>query len=450
MNVLETALRMLEKYPLCDHCLGRQFALLGHGLENDERGKAIKTTLTLEAHTLVHSKHDEGLGILQILATNGFSEPAKQVLNKLKESIPKNLLAESCFLCENKFDIVGELAEKALKRLEGYEYHNFLVGVHLPGSFEEREDEFKAEFEVCYGENMRNEFGRTIGKKIGERTGKNVEYQKPEMVVLVNPVKEEIRLQVNPLYVAGRYRKLVRGIPQSKWLCSSCQGKGCKECNWTGKMYPESVAEIIEKPFLDATEGVDSSFHASGREDIDARMLGKGRPFVIEIKQPRKRFLNLEKLEETVNAYADGKVEVSNLLFADKGTVRNLKKSESAQKEYLVVIEFADNITPEDLRLVREKLTDTLVKQRTPKRVSHRRADLTREKYIYDVKLKKLSTKKAEMRLRCQGGLYIKELVTGDGGRTNPNVSQIIENEAEPVKLDVLNIIRKEQEVERK
>jgi tRNA pseudouridine synthase 10 len=209
-------------------------------------------------------------------------------------------------------------------------------------------------------------------------------------------------------------------------------------------MYQESVEEIIEKPFLDAVGGVKASFHASGREDIDARMLGNGRPFVIEITRPKKRFLNLKKLEEAVNAYAKGKVEVSNLQFADKDVVRKLKKAESAQKEYRVVIEFENTIATKDLRLLAEKLTNIMVKQKTPLRVLHRRADLTREKYIYEVKVKKLLPKKAEMKIRCQGGLYVKELVTGDEGRTTPSVSEILKNKAKPIKLDVLNVIMRD------
>ena len=78
-----------------------------------------------------------------------------------------------------------------------------------------------------------------------------MEHKKPEIVVLVNPLEKEVRLQINPLYIAGRYRKLVRGIPQSKWFCANCSGKGCEKCNWTGKMYQESLEEIIEKPFID-------------------------------------------------------------------------------------------------------------------------------------------------------------------------------------------------------
>jgi len=441
MDILEKAQRMLEEYPLCDHCLGRQFALLGHSVENDERGKAIKLALTLKAHELALSKNREGVRILKILATNGFSKAAGEILQKMKKRIPRKNFPKTCFLCESKSESFDDLAKKALKELESYEYNSFLVGIELPITVEEREDEFKAKFNVSYGENMRNEFGRVIGKKIAEHSGKIADYRKPEIVVLVNPFAEKISLQINPLYIAGRYKKLVRGIPQSKWFCSNCQGKGCEKCNWTGKMYPESVEELIATPLLDVTSGIKASFHGSGREDIDARMLGKGRPFVIEITKPQKRFLDLKKLKEVINTYAKGKVEVLNLQFADKAVVRRLKKAESAQKEYRVLIEFENKIATKELRLLEERLTNVMVMQKTPLRVLHRRADLTREKYIYEVKVKKLSPKKAEMKVRCQGGLYVKELVTGDEGRTTPSVSEILKNRAKPIKLDVLNVI---------
>jgi tRNA pseudouridine synthase 10 len=191
---------------------------------------------------------------------------------------------------------------------------------------------------------------------------------------------------------------------------------------------------------LEVAEGEKSSFHASGREDIDARMLGSGRPFIIEISKPKRRFLNLKKLEAAINANSEGKVEVSGLRLATKEVVRRLKKAESAQKKYRVLIEFDDAVSEEGLHLL-EKLSDTLIKQQTPLRVLHRRADLIREKYIYEVKVKKVALKRAEMNIRCQGGLYIKELVSGDEGRTTPNVSELLGNRAKPLKLDVLNII---------
>ncbi|MEM2567236.1 MAG: tRNA pseudouridine(54/55) synthase Pus10 [Candidatus Bathyarchaeia archaeon] len=444
MGILEKALQMLEKHPLCDHCLGRQFAFLGHGMENDERGKSIKSVLLMEAQAIVRTKKDEGTRILKILAANGFCKSALEALRRMGKCVSEKKVAKTCFLCGNSFEIVDDLAKKAVEKLQEYEYSNFLVGIELPVEVEEREDEFKARFDVEYGENIRLEFGRILGKKIAVYGQKPVEHRKPDVVVLINPVTSEIRVQVNPLYIAGRYKKLVRGIPQSKWFCTNCYGKGCEKCNWTGKRYSESVEELVSEPILAATGGTKTAFHASGREDVDARMLGKGRPFVIEIAQPRKRFLNLKEIEEAINAHAKSKVEVSELRFVDKDFVRKLKKAESAQKEYRVTVEFEKEISDADLKLLEEKLSGTVIKQRTPLRVLHRRADLTREKYIYKVKAKRLSPKRAELKVRCQGGLYVKELVTGDEGRTTPSVSEILGNKAKPIRLDVLKVIVRE------
>jgi tRNA pseudouridine synthase 10 len=446
MDLLQKSLKMIEKHPLCDRCLGRQFALLGYGVENEERGRSIKLALTLKAQDM-SMRSNEGVKALKILASNGFSEIAQEVLRKMKRRLPGKGLKKQCFLCEDRMRSIEQLADKASALLNEYEYNNFLVGIELPVNVEEREDEFKAEFAVDHGENMRNEFGRLIGKKVAEQTGRPAEFMKPDVVVLVSPYAETVKLRVNPLFVSGRYRKIARGIPQSKWFCSECRGRGCERCGWTGKMYPESVEEIIGKPFLDATGGIRSSFHAAGREDIDARMLGAGRPYVIEIERPRRRFLDMKKLEEHINAYGKGKVEVSSLAYADKEGVRKLKKAESTQKKYRVTIKFEKNVTSEELNRLKSRLTNTIIVQETPLRVLHRRADLTREKYIYDVDVKRLSSNKIEMKLRCQGGLYVKELVTGDEGRTRPSASEILGNRARPLKLDVLNVIMADQEV---
>jgi tRNA pseudouridine synthase 10 len=441
MDILEKALAMLSKHPLCDNCLGRQFALLGYNIENKDRGRALKLSLTLQASELNSAKNALGVKRLKVLAVNGFSREAQETLLHLKKRVPKQDASRACFLCEGKFQLLDGLIQKALDAVASYEYGTFLVGVELPVAVEEREDEFKATFNVSYGENIRHEFGRLLGKRIAEETGKEAEYLKPEIAVICNPFTDEVRLQVNPLFVSGRYRKLVRDIPQSKWFCSSCRGRGCEKCGGTGKMYPESVEELASKPLLEAAEGEKTSFHASGREDIDARMLGNGRPFVIEVSKPKKRFLDLNTIEAAVNAGAVGKVEVSGLRFSSKDVVRRLKRGESAQKEYRVLIDFEKDVSDEDLRLLEEKLSGALIKQQTPLRVLHRRADLVREKYIYEVKVKKVSLKRAEMKIRCQGGLYVKELVSGDEGRTLPNVSELLENRAKPLKLDVLNVI---------
>jgi tRNA pseudouridine synthase 10 len=438
MDVYQKSLELLSKYPLCDHCLGRQFALLGYGMENNVRGSALKISLLIQTNELA-KENAEGVNNLRLLASNGFSKEAQNTLKHLKNRVPK--MESTCFLCEGKFEKVESLTQRAIAAVEGYEFTTFLVGIEVPVSVVEREDEFKGNFDFGYSESIKHEFGRLIGKAFAVQTGKEAEYLAPDIVIVVNPFQETIKLQVNPLFVAGRYRKLVRTVPQSKWFCSSCHGGGCKECGGTGKLYPESVEELSSKSLIEATFGEETAFHAAGREDIDARMLGTGRPFVIEISKPRKRFVDLGVIEEKVNADAIGKVEVSNLHFTTRDVVRRLKKGEGSQKEYRLLAEFEHEFTDENLRKIENELSGACVKQQTPLRVLHRRADLIREKYIYKVKVKKVSLKRALIEIHCQGGLYVKELVSGDEGRTNPNVSDLLGNRAKTLKLDVLKVI---------
>ena len=437
MEIIGKAQRMLERYALCDHCLGRQFAFLGYGMSNQERGRTTKTLLAMKAHRLALSKDKRGVSLLKLLAKNGSSSMAAELLRRLKRRFKEG---GKCYLCEGHFELLPSLLGKAAEALQEYEYETFLVGIKLPTTVEEREDEFKAEFEVQHGESIRNEFSRVIGKMLSGITNKSVDFMRPEIVVLANPFTENILLQVNSIFIMGRYRKLVRGIPQSKWFCPECRGEGCQECDWTGKLYPESVEELIAEPVLERTCGVGASFHGAGREDIDARMLGRGRPFIIQVKRPRKRRIDLQELKHEINERAEERIQVRNLKFVEREAIRRLKSMESSEKTYRVTIKFDREVSDEEVESLQKSLTDTAVIQQTPTRVLHRRADRAREKHIYETRLKRLSPDKVEMKIRCQGGLYIKELVTGDEGRTDPNVSKMVDARAEPLELDVLNV----------
>jgi tRNA pseudouridine synthase 10 len=441
MDILEKSLEMLEKYPLCNNCLGRQFALLGRGLENQTRGEAIKLILTMKAHQTTLANEEAGVALLKTLATNAAFSIAAQMLQTAKRRTRR---AKQCCLCNGKIELTTELANDAAKMLQDYEYSTFLVGVDLPVEVEEREDELRAEFDLNFSESMRNEFSRTIGKAISELNGKTAEFKRPDVAILINPFTRHISLQVNPLHIAGRYRKLARGVSQSRWICHTCRGKGCEKCNWTGKMYAESVEDFIAGPALRMTNGQAAVFHGAGREDIDARMLGSGRPFVIEVKAPKNRFINLETLEKTINRDAEGKVEVHDLGFANKELVRQLKRAEYSQKSYRVIVEFNRSVSDEELARLESSLKGIVINQQTPKRVLHRRADRLREKYIYKAKVKRLTPSRARLNVTCQGGLYVKELVTGDEGRTRPSVAEILDTKATPLELDVLKVITRE------
>jgi len=64
----------------------------------------------------------------------------------------------------------------------------------------------------------------------------------------------------------------------------------------------------------------------------------------------------------------------------------------------------------------------------------------TRKRYLYKIKLKRLKLDLVEMWIRCQGGLYIKELIHGDKGRTKPSITEAVGVPAKCVQLDVMKV----------
>ncbi len=191
---------------------------------------------------------------------------------------------------------------------------------------------------------------------------------------------------------------------------------------------------------LEAFEAVDTAFHGSGREDIDALMLGNGRPFVVEAKSPKKRSADLEKLMRSINEKADGKVEVRELSFVVKDMIETLK-SLKADKTYKLKVTFKEPVSEEKLKSCLESLDDTEISQQTPRRVVHRRADLVRKRRVHSIRLDELTEDgHAHVTVNCQGGLYVKELVSGDEGRTNPSLSGLLGVPAIVEDLDVVNV----------
>jgi tRNA pseudouridine synthase 10 len=220
---------------------------------------------------------------------------------------------------------------------------------------------------------------------------------------------------------------------------------GCEKCDYTGKTYQNSVEECISPKFVEAAKAEGSKFHGAGREDIDVRMLGTGRPFILELQNPKIRTLDLEGLKKEVNAANEGVVEIQNLRYSDKNEVVKIKEqAEDTEKTYKALVksptELGETEFNEKLELLKEHLKGETIDQRTPSRVAHRRADKVRKKKIYKVKASYLEPTLYEFVIKTQGGTYIKELITGDNERTRPSFSEIFNIPLECKQLDVLKI----------
>jgi len=437
LDIIEIASSILKENALCDNCLGRQFAMLGHGLTNKKRGRTLKLACVLKGSMLEKEGKDQGTEILFSVAINGYSKVAISTLETLGFIIEKK--DAYCCICRDAFNDLEGIARQAVDRIAEYEYDTFLVGIKVEVDIEDKEDELRSRFGIRWGESIRNEFSREIGKKVMEITSKKVNFKRPDILIEINPLQKKINFEVNSIFIKGRYRKLVRGIPQSEWFCRECKGMGCQRCKGTGKMYPDSIEELIAAPLLQVSKGERTKLHAAGREDVDVRMLGLGRPFIVEVKKPRVRTIELEGLKQTINQGSDGKIEVDNLKVSSKEEVRKLKLGEKADKIYRAIVKFAKELNAEDVNRI-EGLANTPINQVTPLRVSHRRAIKTRKKYLYGIKLKKFKQNIYEMLIRCEGGLYIKELISGDNGLTRPSIREISGISTKCIELDVIGV----------
>ncbi|MDY1590645.1 MAG: tRNA pseudouridine(54/55) synthase Pus10 [Methanofastidiosum sp.] len=395
--ILKTSKEILREIILCDHCLGRQFGKISTST-NERRGKVIRNLLNLEL-------------------------PAN--FNKQKP----------CFLCDNIF----ERAENIVKNISpDFEFFTFHAGTKIPEEIIKKEEMLKEKYGLQYQESIKQELNRELGKEIGAIMGKEFKREKEDVTILLHPYDSKVEYVINPLFIYGRYNKLVRGIPQTKWFCTKCKGRGCPKCGNTGKMYDVSVEELISELFLKETKGANSSFHGAGREDIDVLMLGNGRPFVLEIKSPKIRDIDLQTLKLEVNRMNEGKVKISDLCFVEKKVVEKIKNTHM-KKTYLAEIDVC--LTDEEKKKIEKFFIDRDIYQETPNRVVHRRADKTRIRKVYKVLTSKENCSSLE--IYCDGGLYIKELISGDDERTNPSIAELLGKNIKCVLLDVNSIEEK-------
>ncbi|MFX1264442.1 MAG: tRNA pseudouridine(54/55) synthase Pus10 [Promethearchaeota archaeon] len=442
-DILTLARRILEYHPVCNHCLGRQFAWLSTETSNEQRGLSLKLALSMMADKDIRAgRRDSGLQLVTLLADNGMFGPARALAERNSIDLPPEKICSLCSVDNDSlFDRLAELAKRAKAETDGIEFGTFLVGSIPNPVLLEREDEIRSGLKIMHGETLKADINRELGKHLQRIIDKPVEFDHPDIVIIYDMKGDRVEVRINPIFIAGRYRKLARGIPQSRWDCKSCRGKGCDECGGTGRKYPDSISEYIGIPAQDLAKGTKFKFHAAGREDIDVRMLGSGRPFVIEVSEPRVRTPDLKKIEKRIKKESSKKLEVLDLEISTRKRAQALKDEASENvKDYEATIRTEQDVSQEALTVVSDGFRGLDITQRTPTRVAHRRSDLTRTKRIFEMKLKKIGSNTVKGFFKVQGGTYVKELVSGDNGRTTPSVSERIDTACDCVELDVLEI----------
>ena len=295
-------LKHLVRIGTCNHCLGRVGGKKRFGQSNLESGIEIRASVVETDSTMANAREETPL----------------------------------CPFCENLFDEAPLLAELIQESIGERECSRLQLGARIPKDQSEAEDHLRKRFGAGGSAPLKSSLVEEVARQLGELgMGQNLVVEKPEILALIDVLTLTVELDIRSHYVYGRYRKLERGIPQTKWPCRACKGRGCEKCDYTGLQYKSSVQGLIGDPILDLFGSEEHAFHGMGREDIDVRCLGRGRPFVIELKKPHKRNVDANLIMEAINSSAEGRLEVSDMRPSNRSEVVRVKDT-PAEKSYTI------------------------------------------------------------------------------------------------------------------
>ncbi|XP_060687527.1 putative tRNA pseudouridine synthase Pus10 isoform X2 [Hemiscyllium ocellatum] len=243
-------------------------------------------------------------------------------------------------------------------------------------------------------------------------------------------VIQEIQCTHDSIYVAGRYNKFSRNLPQTPWVIGG------------ERKMESSVEELIGEPLKKMFKVDSLNFSSSGREDVDVRALGNGRPFAIELLNPRRAtFLQneLKELQQKINSSTD-KIQVRDLQIVTREAIGHMKEGEEEKtKSYSALIWTEKAIVKNDIDFLQD-LQDLKLDQKTPLRVLHRRPLAVRTRVIHNMRVEYIDLHHFRLYLKTQAGTYVKEFVHGDFGRTQPNLGTLLNMTTDILELDVESV----------
>ncbi|KHJ94953.1 TIGR01213 family protein [Oesophagostomum dentatum] len=247
-----------------------------------------------------------------------------------------------------------------------------------------------------------------------------------------------IAFERDPVFITGRYCKFSRSLPQSPW---SIEDKAAPKC--PGHSVSEKVCELMKAKF----GASDARFVASGREDLDVRMLGDGRPFTVELRNCHftvplsgTRYLEtLRALESEINrSHPD--IQVKYLTRITREEAELISVGEEDKRKRYVAYCYSTLPLSEEALVSATKQAPVQVMQKTPVRVLKRRSLLERPRTVHSMDMLPVDTHHFLLRLETQAGTYVKEFVHGDFGRTRPSLADLLgvaNGEVDILDLDV-------------
>lgn len=346
-----------------------------------------------------------------------------------------------CYICNGLMHETNSIMHRIMETLRNnYHFNTFLIGATLPSNLFEREDGIRARMKIRGRENIKSQLTRNLRKKFSEITKKQIDFLHPDLMInlrLQGSTDLDIDIKTRPLVLLGRYIKKNRGMPQR----SGGKHDPSDELAIHGQFFPNmnlasritsvlytlensSVQAIISREIARLTKCDGLKFSWVGSEDENSLVLGSGRPFFIQIRNPKTVDLNERRL--TFPKYGlfvnieqfFGKLPEQPIQFIAKTKI---------------VIRASRQMGEEEFSRIKSLANSKVVFRNQKKKLK------SFEKRIYSLDIVKKSRKIFDLIVVADGGLAIKQFVEGRECM-NPNISAATNQQCECVLFDILDI----------
>jgi tRNA pseudouridine synthase 10 len=332
----------------------------------------------------------------------------------------------NCFICRGLFDLIEEIVKEItflISIKNKYEFDSYSLGSSLPAHLFDNEDHFRSLFQLRGEESIKSAFNHAVRNNFEKVLKKPLKIPSPDMLInlsISHDLEFSVDFQTRPYYLICRYTKK-KLMHQRKIKCDNCEGRGCTICNlMKNNSQKKSIEMIIKRHLMNFTSCDNVNFTWMGGEDQNSMVLGKGRFFIAQIINPKKRKIK------------------KNIIFQEDGIIFKIKEKKESIKKYTInyiskTKAYVKTLSPiNNLNLLRLiQLKNSTIKYRNKTKIVQRR--------IYKISVKRLDEYDFVVTVLSDGGLFIKQFIEGKDW-IEPNVSSYIGNKCTCIKFDVLDI----------
>src|SRR3989441_9523706 len=106
-----------------------------------------------------------------------------------------------CFICRGLTTRVDEIRSDIQRRLRGYEFRTFSVGLSLPEGMQEREDQLRAEYKLKGRETIKAWLSKSLSERVARATHRRADNKNPGDCVLAGFGAAKGAADAKPMFI---------------------------------------------------------------------------------------------------------------------------------------------------------------------------------------------------------------------------------------------------------